>query len=762
MAEPSAYLAIVGGAPPRSLRLSPGEVIAGRVPGAGMLLPNMEVSRRHCRFNWNGEVCMVEDMGSIRGTRVNGEKITAPKQLRPGDKVEVGPVTIEFGHGEPPGRPEDGANCDGSTGPILVKGLPTDRIEIVGELTVGRDPSADVVLNDPSVSRRHAMLRAVPGGRCVVADLNSTAGSFVNGHRFDSHELTVGDRVQMGPFCFQYDGSALVRLAAARGSSVQARGVVQRIGSKTLLNEITFSIPPSQFAGILGPSGSGKSTLLNTLSGFDPPEEGSVLIDGEEIYARNEPPSFGYVPQDDIVHRELTVEQALRFSARLRLPATTPEIEIERLLLQTMTQLGIDGQRALPIHRLSGGQRKRVSVGVELLARPAILYLDEPSSGLDPATEFQLMELLRDLADSGCTIVCTTHVIENAYLMDQLMVLVGGCLAFQGSAQEAREYFGVSKLIALYERLGEQTPVQWKATLHDERKQLPAEDAERSKKDAAPVNRNARAPRRLSLPILLQRQFAIFTADWRNYALVLGEPLVVAALVAWVSHTDNELALFFAYLGTLWFGCSNAAQEIVKEIPIYQRERLVGVRTHAYLLSKYIFQIGVTAVQALLLYVGIAIGLESLDGSALWQLAGLLGIAASAVGLGSAISALSRSVMQAVLVVPLILIPQILFSGYTVKSHLMTPSVLLIARVMPTFATQKVMDTSLLWGKTVGRETENYFSSVKSLSQDVKFKNGAVFKHPLPGLLGLLTHLAWVVLTYFVAYAGLKSRERRK
>jgi ABC-type multidrug transport system ATPase subunit len=729
----------------------------------------MEVSRRHCRFTWTGEVCTVEDMGSIRGTRVNGDKITGPRQLRHGDKVEVGPVIIEFGEGEPPGWLEDSNPPQDQSAPaILLHGKVTDRIEIVGEVTIGRDPSADAVLNHPSVSRRHAQLRLLAGDGCVVVDLNSTAGSFVNGRRFDSHELTVGDRVQIGPYYFQYDGQSLVQLTAARGSSVQVRELTQRVpnrdgtGPLTLIDEVSFTIPPSQFAGILGPSGAGKSTLLYSLSGFDQPEAGQVLIDGEDIYAMREQPAFGYVPQDDIVHRELTVAQALRFSARLRLPRSTPAIEIERLIIQTMTQLELNSRADVPILSLSGGQRKRVSVGVELLARPAILYLDEPSSGLDPATEFQLMELLRDLADSGCTIVCTTHVIENAYLMDQLIVLVGGCLAFQGSAQETREYFGVSKLVALYERLREQLPVNWKKSLIERRQEttgeLPPPPPPPQRATAQPSYR----ARPFALPILLQRQFAIFISDWRNYALVLGEPLIVAALVAWVGHDENSLALFFAYLATLWFGCSNAAQEIVKELPIYQRERLVGVSAHAYVLSKFIFQTGVTVVQAFLVYFALLVGMKNLEGSVIWQLLALFSIAASSVGIGSAISALSRNVMQAVLVVPLVLIPQILFSGYTVKPHAMTVPVRAVARAMPTFASQRLVDTSLFWNQPVGIRSRDYYTSMQSLHLDVQFKTSDTFSNPVPGLIALITQAAWVIVTYFVTYFVLKVRERRR
>lgn len=762
MPEVPAYLAVLSGAPARVVRLTVGEFIAGRVPGTAILLPNMEISRRHCRFIWNGETCIVEDLGSVRGTRVNGQKISVQTQLSAGDKVELGPVTIQFGRGEPPGSLESSTAGEGPS-LILVQGKPADRIPATGDLTIGRDSSADVVLNDPSISRRHAQVQALPGGGCVVRDLNSLAGSFVNGHRFDSHELTVGDRLQVGPFCFQYDGSALVRLTASRGSSVHARALVQKVGARVLLDEIAFSIPASHFAGILGSSGAGKSTLLNSLAGLDEADSGQVYIDGDDIYATREPVSFGYVPQDDIVHRELTVLQALRYSARLRLPRSTPPGEIERLLQQTMEQLGLSHCAELSIARLSGGQRKRVSVGVELLVRPAILFLDEPSSGLDPATEFQLMELLRDLADSGCTIVCTTHVIENAYLMDQLLVLTGGCLAFQGTAQEAREYFGVSKLIALYERLLEHPPNEWKARFLQKRPPLVATPAEAEGRRPARGSVPTRPRRRLALPILLQRQAAIFAADWRNFLLVLGEPLIVAALVAWVAAGEQELALFFAYVGVLWFGCSNAAQEIVKEKPVYRREKLVGVGTHSYLLSKFLFQFGVTSIQALLLYVTLSLGFQHLDGSAPWQILSVLGAGFAAVGIGSAISALARTIMQAVLVVPLILIPQILFCGYTLPASRMSDGVYLVARVMPSFASEKLMETSLFWDQPLaGDLLSDHLPALKNLQRAAPAHLNQFYTEPRPALEALGILFLWAFLSYIVAWLALRRSERRR
>ena len=751
------YLAVTGGLPPKVFVLKPGAAVVGRSAEADFTLKHVEISRQHCRFTWDGKECRVEDLGSVRGTTVNGKKVAAAFTLRSGDKVGIGPAVVEFGMGDAPAAGAPGAAGAEKGAPMLVRGQPADRFEVVGEMTIGRDAGLEVWLNDPGISRRHATVKAAPGGGVIVTDLNSTAGSFVNGHRFDTQALTIGDRLQVGPFCFQFDGHALTRVANAAGGTIRAGNVVFRSGTLTILDEINLAIPASRFVGIIGPSGAGKSSLLTTLSGLRAPERGAVFVDGEDIYSGHDARSFGFVPQEDIVHPELTVSEALRFSARLRLPAGTPPLEVQKLVLQTLDQLGLRPHAAKSISNLSGGQRKRVSVGVELLARPSILFLDEPSSGLDPATEFQLMELLRDLADTGCTIVCTTHVMENAYLMDQLIVLVGGCLAFQGSAHSAREYFQVAKLPALYDRLGEQPPKNWR-TAFAERNLAGALDAAPAPPMPVAAGRTKRA---FALPILLARQWSILRSDWRNFALLVGQPMIIAVLVVWVSN-ERSLTMFFAYLATLWFGCSNAAQEIVKELAIYRRERLVGVGAHSYLASKYLFLVAITALQTLLLYFTMIVGSGGRDGSVLWQLAALLGTAVAAVGIGLTISALSRSVMQAVMFVPLMLIPQIIFSGRTVAPGDMSKSVLAVSRLTPSFSAQTVMDTSFLWQKELSGEViSDHGQSYRNLDPDREFfTTGDVYNRGRPAWLALLGHAIWGVLTYFVSWFALKKRER--
>ncbi len=772
-------LIIIRGLDAASFPLQVGQGVVGRAPGSAIELRHPEISRQHCRIAWDGTTCMVENLSSTRGTTVNGLAIATPVALKPGEELGVGPVYMRLeldgptvAPPEPPPLPPTTANV------ILVRGMPTDRIDLRGgPLIIGREASCDVVLNDKSVSRKHASLHPLPGGGCRVRDEHSQGGSFVNGRRFDEHEFTVGDRLEIGPFCFQFDGIALVSVTNTSGGSIRAQAITMRISERSLLDvvmsrprrdnvildDVSVSVPPSRFFGLIGPSGAGKSSLLHTLAGLRKPESGAVLIDGEDIYAHDQPPSFGFVPQDDIVHGELTVRQALQFSARLRLSRETPRHELNRLITQTLDQLMLTPRAELPIWRLSGGQRKRVSVAVELLARPSILYLDEPTSGLDPATEFQLMTLLRDLADTGCTIVCTTHVMENAFLIDQLVILVGGCLAYQGSPAEVKDYFGVKKLTDLYERLDERPPKQWKEAFLPIAAARPGE-ALAGAGAARPPQKVRRA---FPLPILLARQWTILRSDWRNFLILIGQPPIIAALVCWVVTKDTDyprdLIMFFAYLSTLWFGTSNAAQEIVKEIAIYRRERLVGVSGHSYLLSKFLFLGALTCGQSMLLLFLMVLFEGGRDGSVLIQGVGLCTTALAAVGIGCAISALARSVMQAVMIVPLVLIPMIIFSGFVVRPSQMTKAVLTASRNTPGYAAQVFMDTSFIYDRdwTEVRENSHRLSGgyLQKLVADAKVVDDRWLDLRPAGQAGAV-HACWLLVTYWLAWFTLRRRER--
>ena len=562
------------------------------------------------------------------------------------------------------------------------------------------------------------------------------------------------------------------------GAELIAEGVGKTVGAKRILNGVTLRVDAGKFAGILGPSGAGKSTLLDALSGIRSFSAGKVTIAGEQLrtFLRRGSSACGYVPQEDIVHGELTVSEAIDFSARLRIGREVPAAEREKLVRQTIEQLGLHERAAVRVHRLSGGQRKRVSIATEVLGKPAILFLDEPSSGLDPATEFKLMELLRDLANLGCTVVCTTHVMENVYLFDQLLVVAAGRLIFSGPPDAARNHFEVERFATLYDRIEEEPAEFWD-------RQFAATTPTHVAQPSTPLPPEPKVKPPAFFPILLARQWAILCSDPKNLLMLLGQPILIGALVAWMA--DNvPFKLFLAYLATFWFGCSNAAQEIVKEFAIYRRERNVGVGRLGYVFAKLTFWSLATIVQALLLYICIQFGSRSVTGSAEWQIAALIATALSAVGIGMAISALVRTTTQAVMVVPLILLPQIILSGFVLSpfaddpakkpaspSADITQPILAdftsekkpIYRFVPSHASQTIMDVSLFWQEELSGDYLNRFRHLmafRDADPDRKYKIGEVFNNAHPAWLALAELGGWLGGTWLLTLLALAWRER--
>lgn len=610
----------------------------------------------------------------------------------------------------------------------------------------GRGGTASTLLADPSVSRRHALVSGSPG-RWIIEDEGSRSGSYLNGRLFQREELVLGDILQIGPFAFRFDGLRLVETLGTTGAALDAWRLSKSASGTKILDSVSLRVGPCQFVGVIGPSGAGKSTLLDALCALRPAESGLVCVDGVDICRHYEflRDSLGYVPQDDIVPLELPVEEALYYSARLRFPAETPLAEIRKVVARTLAQLGLTERARTRVGSLSGGQRKRASVGAELLGRPRLLFLDEPTSGLDPSAEFKLMESLRLLAAGGCTVICTTHVMENVHLMDRLAILSDGKLVFYDEPGAARLAFGIERLTELYERIADAPP------LPDTAGPPPAPRA------PTPHQSTRRAP---ALQILLLRQWAILRADWKNLLLVLGQPVLIGLMVTWVTH-DSALVLFFAMISTLWFGCGNAAQEIVKELPMFRRERLIGLGRHEYLLSKFLTLSRITVVQSLLLYGVMELCTMGIGGSPGWQIGALVATSFASVGLGLAISALSRTILQAVMLVPLVLIPQILFSGFTPPAGDMKPGPYIVSRLMPSASTQAVMDTSLFWEKKItGAMRVDFPTAFSNLNRDRSLRNGQIFQNPKPAATGLCALLAWTLATYLLAWLGIRGKER--
>jgi ABC-type multidrug transport system ATPase subunit len=477
----------------------------------------------------------------------------------------------------------------------------------------------------------------------------------------------------------------------ATGVRVDAVGLGKTTdrGRTTILRDVSLSFQPRELIAIVGPSGAGKSTLLDALTGFRPATSGRVLVNGQDLYVRPETGRdlLGYVPQDDIVHRQLPVAHALRYGAGLRLPDGTTDVEIDRRVDEALQAVDLQDRRSLPIERLSGGQRKRVSIALELISHPDLLYLDEPTSGLDPGLDLSLMRLLRRLADDGRTVVLTTHNTSNLEVCDKIAVLCrGGRLCFFGAPAEALAFFAVSSFSEIYAALDQdaETAAEWEArfrrmpTPRTEPVAAHAEEASRPARDRVAVRDDASPSAWRQFVTLSRRYVQLLWSDKPTLAYLIGQAPLMALFLAMVSGTDifqlgkpfanAQVALTLLMIFNLWIGANTACREIVKERPIYRRERLANLRIGPYVLSKVAVLAALNLVQTVLyvavfeLWTGVpADGVLLPAWLELMATVWLTGVAGAAMALF--ISAAAANLDLALSITPSSIIPQMLLAG---------------------------------------------------------------------------------------------------
>ncbi|MBV8301803.1 MAG: ATP-binding cassette domain-containing protein [Candidatus Dormibacteraeota bacterium] len=553
-------------------------------------------------------------------------------------------------------------------------------------MTIGRAADNNVVIADPTVSRHHAELVRLAGSAFEIRDLGSHNGTYVNGRYIKASPLTEDDVVTIGKSRLRLRDGKLVAVPAEDTSlDVVDLSVVTKEG-KTLLSHVSFALEEHCFLAVVGPSGAGKTTLVNAMTGFRPADSGSVYFGGRNLYAEYDDlrRGIGYVPQDDIIHTQLTVRQALEFTAELRFPPDVTAPERGSRVDEVMHELGLTERADLVIEKLSGGQRKRANIGVELLTKPSPLFLDEPTSGLDPGLEKGVMTLLRGLADSGRTIIIVTHSQQSLDLCDKLLVLApGGRVAYFGPPKGALPYFGMHDLADVFTDLEQRPEVDWDSRYgaSEEHTTYVARPLARREAEAQRSVPSALPPHPpgtwLRQTWTLLRRYAVATAaDRRNLALILLQAPVLAVLMIAALGSNSftspniyaQMVVTVSVLTVTLTGLLNSIREIVKEFPIYQRERFVGLSIRAYILSKLGVLAPLTIAQAIVL---VLLGLvrQPVSGNApvvgsptlsLVIDVALSGLAAMALGL--MVSAMMRSADKAISVLILIVVAQLVMS----------------------------------------------------------------------------------------------------
>ncbi len=579
---------------------------------------------------------------------------------------------------------------------------PVPTIPITGTLLLGRGRGlVNVVLDHPTVCLRHAKIMR-RGEQVVVADLRSTYGTFVDGARVRREQILArGGRLRIGPYSFVFDGQALLSQAAAGPTELSlcchrvSRVVSDRVSGRplTLLHDITVAIRPRELVCLIGPSGSGKSTLLSILAGRVRPDAGQVIVGGRNLHDEFDAikHDIAVVPQRDALHSSLTVRQSLWYSAGLRLPSDTAMSEIDQTVDGLLGEVGLIERQAVRVRDLSGGQVKRISLANEIAHKPNLVFLDEVTSGLDELADADMMQLFRELADKGRSVVCITHntlnIERNAHLV--VVLTTGGRLACVGTPAEICNYFQVKRLGDVYSSMASRQPADWEKMFrqHALFGQYIAQRLPAAAKQATTPAQGAFRAVSARRPISFARQFRLLAGrvatlqimDVKSLALAIGQAVFIGVMLAALfgdlegsgdAATDlmsRRNAAFLLLVSVFWLGCNNAAPEIVKERLLFERERAVSVDAGIYYVAKLIV-LGLVALSQGFVVFGIVnawCGLPALPNPAgvTSQSLTVSGLAILGTLTGLAISALSRSEEVAVRTVPIVLIPQIVLAG---------------------------------------------------------------------------------------------------
>jgi ABC-type multidrug transport system ATPase subunit/pSer/pThr/pTyr-binding forkhead associated (FHA) protein len=531
------------------------------------------------------------------------------------------------------------------------------------EVLIGRGLDCDMALDDSMASRRHALVSKGRDGKILIKDLGSANGTYVNGRRIDGQTpLSPNATIYIGRHVL---GMEMAPRDLSKETAVRAHGIALKYrNGKQALHPADIEIQTGSMTAIMGPSGCGKSTLLKVLTGDLPATQGRVEIFGVDLvtgheYVRN---IIGYVPQDDIVHYELSVREALYFAARLRLEHLDGAA-INQKVDEVLQDLRISDIASNLISNISGGQRKRVCIAVELLSSPLVLFLDEPTSPLDPQSVEEFLMILCDLTHKGTTVVMVTHKPEDlAFLERAIFMAQGGHVVYSGPSEDHLAWFEARRTTEVYARLAGREVEKWRSRYLQ--KIVPSNHGRATGIKLHSVSANSWR----QWYWLTRRYGTAKINDRHNTLMMLAQAPFIAALICLIFSRITSAVPFLIVISVIWFGTNNSARAIVGEQAIFKRERMFNLQILPYLFSKIcvLGVLGIIQSALFVLIISVGYALRGHDpswtdpiGSIVW----LSLVCLSATMMGLFLSSALNHVDKVLTLVPLVLIPQIMLAG---------------------------------------------------------------------------------------------------
>ena len=582
------------------------EVTIGRSLDVVLRVEDTSISRIHARlvYDTTHEVWVFSDNNSANGCYVNGVKINSVQviselSVRLGDNPLAALLTLT------PTNEEPKVTASGS-------------VVSASDQVIGKSSEADFIVTDVLASRSHARLINL-GTSFIIEDLGSTNGTFVNGKLIKTSPVREGDVITIGNTDLTIREGKLdyLRSQSEKSGGLYANNLEFAIkGGRKLLRGIDVRLAPGTLTAVIGPSGAGKSTFLKAIAGVTKPTAGTVTFDGFSVYENFDVVSsrIGMVPQDDVLHTTLKLKTALNYAARLRLRVDGGASERQAQVDRVIDRLELGSNQATTINKLSGGQRKRASVALELLTEPSLLILDEPTSGLDPAMDRQVMKTLRELAIDDRAVLVVTHSVAQLDLCDDVLVLApGGMPAYYGPPRGIAAYFGTTDWADIFAVIKDDPEAAYQRYQQQNPKQIeePTEMA-----TTVATAKRVSAPWFSQFATMASRQISLIFADFGYLLFLLILPVIVGLLIVVVpgssglsaasnsSPAEPSQLLAMLVIGSAFMGASISIRDLVGERPIYLRERAVGLSISAYLASKlFIFGLFSWFMAGMLTYV---------------------------------------------------------------------------------------------------------------------------------------------------------------